>query len=95
MKHGTQSTYGVEIDKAFAHYLSASRTSRHNPNPGFDESFYLAFYKEVREQVKTGRFLCGFEHYVLIGRFEDRVTRHDVEKTLRVRMPSILNPVGF
>ena len=87
--------YETEIDKAFTHYLSASRTSRHNPNPKFDELFYLAFYKDVREQVDKGRFLCGFEHYAISGRFEDRVPRHDVEKTLQIRMPYVLNPVGF
>ncbi len=87
--------YGVEINEAFAHYLRTCRTNRHNPNHQFDESFYLAFYKDVREQVEIGRFLCGFEHYVVRGRFEDRIPRHDLEKALRVRMPSLLQPVGF
>ena len=38
----------------------------------FDERLYLEQNPDVREAVRVGRLLSGFEHYILVGRRENR-----------------------
>jgi hypothetical protein len=63
-----------------------------SPNRWFDELFYLSFYSDIRDAVTDGRFRSGFQHYVLAGRAEQRITCHDVKKVLEIRMPGVTIP---
>ncbi len=50
-----------------AFYLSEGARLGHNPNPFFDERWYLAAYPDVARAVRGGTFASGFEHYGLTG----------------------------
>lgn len=39
---------------------------------GFDESFYLSKYPDVRAAVSNGTIASGADHYTLTGYFENR-----------------------
>ncbi|WP_167458621.1 class I SAM-dependent methyltransferase [Mesorhizobium kowhaii] len=79
----------------FAHYLAKGGRSSCSPHADFDEQFYSAFYPDVRLAISSRKYLCGFEHYVLVGRAENRLTKHNLTKTLDVRHPSLTDPVGI
>jgi hypothetical protein len=79
----------------FAHYLAKGACSGYSPNADFDEQFYSAFYRDVRLAISSREYLCGYEHYVLSGRAENRLTKHILTKTLDVRHPSLTHPVGI
>jgi len=40
----------------------------------FDENYYLNQNPEVREAVEAGLFSSGFDHYIQVGQFQDRLT---------------------
>ncbi|MCC6104902.1 glycosyltransferase [Acetobacter sp.] len=40
---------------------------QHSPNPFFDEQWYTQRYADVREQVCSGQFKSGFDHYCKVG----------------------------
>ena len=79
-------------DDAFEHYYNTGCQRRLSPNRRFDEAFYMAFYKDIREVVETGRLICGFEHYVTAGRREGRLPRHDLKKALELSIPGVTAP---
>lgn len=39
---------------------------------GFDEARYLEIYPDVADEVNSGGFRSGYEHYVLHGHLEER-----------------------
>ncbi|MBS1054948.1 glycosyltransferase [Gluconobacter kondonii] len=43
----------------------------YQPNPYFDESYYVQRYADVRDAVNQGKFISGFDHYRKIG-YKDR-----------------------
>jgi beta-1,2-rhamnosyltransferase WsaF-like protein len=81
--------------KGLEHYLVVGARAGYSPNENFDEKFYLAFYRDVREAVLQRRFISGFEHYVLVGRPEERLPKHRLERTLEAKFPGITKPVGL
>jgi hypothetical protein len=59
----------------------------------FDEKFYLSYYPEVAEAVKSsilrsGMFKSGYEHYILYGMYEGRAPNEGVLVRDRVRVAS-------
>jgi hypothetical protein len=88
--------YGLETSalKGLEHYLACGARAGYCPSEDFDERFYLAFYRDVREAVAQRRFISGFEHYALVGRLEGRIPRHTLDKTLDVKFPGLTAPVG-
>ncbi len=43
----------------------------YQPNPYFDESYYVQRYGDVRNAINQGEFISGFDHYRKIG-YKDR-----------------------
>ncbi|BCI68931.1 hypothetical protein AAJCM20276_35550 (plasmid) [Acetobacter aceti] len=43
----------------------------YQPNPYFDESYYVQRYDDVRNAINQGEFISGFDHYRKIG-YKDR-----------------------
>ena len=56
----------------FKTYKELVKTHKVSPNPEFNEKLYLLRYKDVADAVKKGLLLCGFAHYVAIGKKEGR-----------------------
>jgi hypothetical protein len=75
------------------HYLAQGVHLGYSPNEWFDEKFYLAFYPDVAKARGEGRILCGFHHYLVAGRQENRVTRHELQGCLEARMPGVTRPL--
>jgi hypothetical protein len=78
--------------KPFDHYLTIGMKAGHSPNSWFQEDFYRAFYKEVRDAIGHGWLPSGFYHYLLSGRIEGRLPRYDLAATLEARMPGVTVP---
>jgi hypothetical protein len=79
----------------FEHYLAKGARRGYSPYEDFDEEFYSAFYRDVRLALSSREYLCGYEHYVLVGRSENRLTKPNVTKILDLRYPGLTNPVGI
>jgi hypothetical protein len=79
----------------FAHYLIEGAHRGYSPQANFDEAFYLAFYRDVRLAISSGVYLCGYEHYVLAGRTENRLTKPVLTKTLNLKHPGLTDPIGI
>jgi hypothetical protein len=77
------------------HYVEQGARAYYSPSEAFDESFYRAFYKDIREAVRSGVFISGFEHFVLAGRLEGRLPKHDLDKVLEKKFPGITRTVGI
>ena len=80
---------------AFQHYIDACRTTMPNPNSEFDEAFYRSFHYDVNAVIEKGELICGFEHYIISGRKEQRVPRYDAVATLEAVIPGVTDPVGL
>jgi hypothetical protein len=61
-------TLPVEL---FHRVLASALRSR----SGFDETYYLSKYPDVRAAVNNGTLQSGEDHYILTGYFEDRFPR--------------------
>ena len=79
-------------DNPFAHYVAIGMRAGHSPNDWFQEDWYRAFYKEVREAIAHGWLPSGFYHFLLSGRIEGRLPRFDLGAALEARMPGVTNP---
>jgi hypothetical protein len=77
---------------AFLHYLETSRLRPVDPCASFDEAFYRAFHYDVAAAIQRGELLCGFEHYIVSGRAENRVARFDAVATLEAVLPGVTRP---
>ncbi|MGC5749670.1 glycosyltransferase [Gluconobacter sp. NFX36] len=51
--------------------LLLAGTCGYQPNPYFDESYYVQRYGDVRLAISQGKFISGFDHYRKIG-YKDR-----------------------
>jgi GT2 family glycosyltransferase len=58
---------GMPAEELEAFYRTEGCRLGHSPNPYFNESWYLATYKDVAEQIAEGTFPSGFEHYLAAG----------------------------
>jgi hypothetical protein len=81
------------LKEPLQHYLAEGIHLAYSPNGWFDEKFYLAFYPDVAKACSEGRVLCGFHHYLVAGRRENRVTQHKLQKCLEARMPGVTRPL--
>ena len=79
----------------FADYLAEGARRGYSPYADFDEKFYAAFYSDVKTSVSSRGYLCGYEHYVMVGRAENRLTKPILTKMLDQRYPGLTNPVGL
>jgi hypothetical protein len=79
-------------DDPFSHYVQEGMRAGHSPNSWFDEGWYRAFYKEVREAIEEGWLPSGFYHYVISGRGEGRLPRYDLTSALELRLPGLTAP---
>ena len=52
----------------FAHYTRFGIDLGYSPSAAFEEDWYRAFYRDVREAIRNGDVPCGFYHYVMSGR---------------------------
>lgn len=77
----------------FGHYLVVGVQNAHSPNATFDESWYRAFYGEIREAIERGEILCGFYHYIASGRREGRIPKFDRKLALEAKVPGVTQPV--
>lgn len=62
------------------------------PSVGFDEHFYLLYYKDVRDAVEAGDIPSGFLHYLISGKDEGRVSTHDVSALLKTKLGQLAEP---
>ncbi len=76
----------------FDHYLRTGMRKGYAPNGRFSESWYLAYYADVREGVAAGKILCGFHHYVVTGRAEGRLPKFDLSAALEEALPGVTEP---
>ena len=51
-------------------YAAQVRSLEHSPNPYFSERWYLSKYPSVREAVRAGEYLSGFDHFCRGGQAE-------------------------
>ncbi len=79
--------------RGFDHYLQIGIHAGNSPNADFDEGFYRSFYCDVREAVERGEFLSGFEHFVLNGRKEGRLPKHEISHTTELAFPGLTKAV--
>ena len=61
-----------EYASALHHYLTNPTPWRFAGSPDFDEAFYSARYPDIANAIGAGTLRCGYLHFVLHGRFEDR-----------------------
>lgn len=73
----------------FQYYATIGIGARHSPNENFSEEFYLAFYADIRDAVEKKRLPCGFYHYLMAGRREDRLPKHDLAGALEAVLPGV------
>jgi hypothetical protein len=57
----------------YEHFLLYGQYEGRDPNPGFDENYYLAENPDVAEAVARGVYKSGVEHYLDYGQYEGRV----------------------
>lgn len=76
----------------FEHYLRTGLRKGYSPNGRFSETWYTAYYADVREAVAAGRALCGFHHYVVTGRAEGRSPKFDLGTALEDALPGVTEP---
>ena len=76
----------------FQHYIAFGMKAAYSPNSWFQEDWYRAFYKEVRDAIECGWLPSGFYHYILTGRIEGRLPRYDLASALEIKMPGVTNP---
>lgn len=81
--------------RGFAHYMAKGAREGYSPHAEFDEKFYSAIYPDVKLAISCDEYLCGYEHYVLVGRAERRLTKHNLTKALDVMHPGLTNPIGI
>jgi hypothetical protein len=77
---------------AFDHYLTTGLRQAHSPNDWFDESWYRAFYPDIRAAIASGIVACGFQHYLITGRAEERLPKFNLTQALEVRLPGVTAP---
>jgi len=77
------------------HYLKHGVRQRHSPNAWFDETWYVAYHADVARALKDGFFRCGFEHFLLRGRYEGYIPRNMPKPYLESKYPGITKPVGI
>nr|WP_220572383.1 glycosyltransferase [Gluconobacter oxydans] len=63
--------FGEQIDLDPEEILFLAGKCGYQPNPYFDESYYVQRYADVRDAVNQGKFISGFDHYRKIG-YKDR-----------------------
>ncbi len=80
-------------DNPFDHYVKIGMKAAYSPNAWFQEDWYRAYYKEVRDAIETGMVPSGFYHYLLSGRIEGRMAKFDLGSALEARMPGVTQPV--
>ncbi len=76
----------------FTHYVKEGMRLGYSPNAWFQEDWYRAFYKEVRDAIAEGWLPSGFYHYVISGRGEGRLPRYELTAALDVRIPGLTAP---
>lgn len=82
-------------DEAFAAYLADPRFRTESPNPLFDERFYVRTNEDVAREVREGRRLSGFDHFVNQGVFEGRAYNAYVHRRMEwCRTPAPLLTAG-
>lgn len=77
----------------FQQYIIHGIAAAHSPNAWFDETWYRAFYPEVRASIERGEIPCGFYHFLVAGRDEGRLPRYHRTRALEARMPGVTAPV--
>ncbi len=80
-------------DDPFTHYLLEGIKKSYSPSGDFDETWYRAFYGEVRVAIQRGDIISGFYHYIAAGRAEGRLPAFDRKLALEARMPGVTRPV--
>jgi GT2 family glycosyltransferase len=61
-----------EYASALHHYLTNPTPWHFAGSPDFDEAYYSARYSDISDAIAAGAVRCGYLHFVLHGRFEDR-----------------------
>jgi len=75
----------------FRHYLTVGIERQYSPNASFQEDWYRAYYSDVRNAIPR-EILCGFQHYILVGRTEGRMPRFDLTASLEAQLPGVTSP---
>jgi len=83
---------GPNAPDPFRHYLTIGIEREYSPNAWFSEDWYRAYYADVRAAI-PGEVLCGFHHYLVRGRAEQRMPRFDLAAALEGRLPGVTAPV--
>lgn len=86
-------------------YMLGVKDHRYCPNENFDEESYVETYADVKAGVFAGDYLCGFEHYIVVGSTEARSIQSVVGKErtrayekmmeLEKRIPGVTVPLGL
>lgn len=79
-------------DAALEHYVLFGMSRGHAPNAWFDETWYRAFNPDVRKAIAGGLVPCGYYHYLVSGRAEERAPRHELAAALEARLPGVTRP---
>ena len=74
------------------HYFSTGAKAGNSPNRWFDETWYRAFYPEVRVACEEGWLPSGFFHFLSSGRTEGRQPRFILPHALEAKMPGVTAP---
>ncbi|CAI9122312.1 glycosyltransferase [Brytella acorum] len=55
--------FGPDASLSFDEILLLAGTCGYQPNPYFDEAYYVRRYADVRHAINQGQFVSGFDHY--------------------------------
>ena len=77
-----------EYFSALHHYLTNETPTHFNPNPYFDEGYYLEHNRDVAERVQARALRNGYDHFVKNGLFEGR------SPNAMLQLPTVRRP-GF
>lgn len=79
-------------EAALAHYLATGMAEGRSPSKDFDEEWYLAFYKDLREAKERGKIKSGFVHFLSSGEREHRLPKHSLQGALEAAAPGVTEP---
>lgn len=80
---------------ALQHFLAQGVVKGYDPSPEFSSDFYLLYYPDVRRRVREAELPSAFYHFVVSGREEGRLPKHDLARALRQKLQSSTDVVAF
>lgn len=85
----------MSSEDLFRHYIINSKKNLFSPNEFFNERYYLYLHEDVAKGIRDGKLINGYEHFLIVGRYENRVCSPKIMGNLTKKYPGITDPVGI